>query len=572
MMRNIHVIAVVLIILLLFLSVVVACDDDEETPETTVTPSLTPTAEPSLEPTVKPTTEPTVEPENGVTGDADEPAKNPFLADSPWSSPHRNSYCQGSSFYPGPAESPSMQTEDFLLGRPALIHPEFSSPYPDGGRVIWASAYGEVVKIDPEGDNLEYIDRIESYPVPWPDVFGEKLSEMSCQEASDFLVPLLPPDPELQEGQASEGTSGVFPVLGSDGILYQALEQKIVAYGDEIEGDRFSPIEIKRQYEIPQQVLPREWDKLVAMMMTYDGMLAFATNYGLVGIIDRNFDNAQYLQLGEGDEYVYNNIAADENGGIYVVTHKAMYRVQWTGEKLTIDEDEGGWRAEYGTGKPSTSKAMTAAGSGSTPSLMGTGEQDKFVVITDGEQIMNILIFWRDEIPDDWEQLPGTKSRRIAAQVPITFGDPDRERSFSDQSVLVRGYGAFVVNNELQNWFDTRMENASLSGEPDIAPYGCEKFEWNPETQTMQSVWFNEELSLPNAIPTMSSATNLIYQIGQRNGVWTLEAIDWDTGESAWHYEIGDRSYHNSFFAASVVGPDESIYYGTFIGLMRISP
>ncbi|MCP4685380.1 MAG: hypothetical protein GY867_08015 [bacterium] len=429
-----------------------------------------------------------------------------------------------------------------------------------------------MLKINPEGEMLEYIDRIESYPAMWPDVFGEKLSEMSCQEAVDFLVPLLPPDAELREGEAPAGTSGVFPILGSDGILYQALEQKIVAYGDEIEGDRFSPIEVKRQYEIPAEVLPREWDKLMAMVMTYDGMLAFATNYGLVGIIDRNFENAQYLQLVDGNEYIYNSIAADEDGGIYVVTHKAMYRVQWTGEKLTIDESEGGWRAEYGTGKPSSMQVMTTAGSGSTPTLMGTGDQDKFVVITDGEELMNIVLFWRDEIPPDWEQLPGTKSPRIAAQVPITFGDPDRQRSFSEQSTLVRGYGAFVVNNELQSWFDKNLENSLLSGEPDVAPYGCEKFEWDPETRTLQSVWFNQELSFPNAIPAMSSATNLIYAIGQRNGVWTLEAVDWDAGESVWHYEIGDRSYHNSLFAATVIGPDESIYYGTFIGLMRIKP
>ena len=145
-MKNTIGIAVVLIILLLFLSVVVACDDDEQTPEATVTPSSSPTI------TAEPSPELTPEPTSDVTGDPNEPSQNPFLADSPWAAPHRNSYCQGSSFHPGPAESPSIQTEDFLLGRPALIHPEFSSPYPDGGRVIWASAYGEVVKIDPEGE------------------------------------------------------------------------------------------------------------------------------------------------------------------------------------------------------------------------------------------------------------------------------------------------------------------------------------------------------------------------------------------------------------------------------------
>lgn len=437
--------------------------------------------------------------------------------------------------------------------------------------MIWASNYGQIVKIDPEGDKLTYIDRIESEPKQWlPDVLAQQLSDQSCREVAEFLVKVLPPAPELREGEAPQGSSGIYPVLGSDGIFYQPLGQKLVAYGDKIEGDRFSPIEVKRVYEIPKDVLPREYDQLVGLTMTYDGMMAFVTNYGLVGLVDRSFQNARYLLLSDGNEYVYNSIAADEDGGIYVVTHKAMYRVQWTGEKLTTQESEGGWRAPYGTGKPSSLEMMTMAGSGSTPTLMGTGDQDKFVVITDGEGLMNIVLFWRDKVPDDWIQLPGTADRRIAAQVPITFGDPARKKSFSDQSVLVRGYGVFVVNNEMQKYESNRTLNTMLGGEAEYAPYGCEKFEWDPKDRVLRSMWVNNEVSFPNAIPTMSEETGLIYEIGQRNGTWTLEAVDWDSGESAFYYEIGDRARHNSGFAAIQVGPDGDLYYGTFFGMIRI--
>jgi hypothetical protein len=291
--------------------------------------------------------------------------------------------------------------------------------------------------------------------------------------------------------------------------------------------------------------------------------------------VDRSFENAYFLQLGNGDEYNFNGFATDEEGGIYVATHKAMYRVQWTGEKLTINEDEGGWRAEYGSGTMTGGGpgVQSLAGTGSSPSLMGVGPcQDKFVVITDGEELMNILLFWRDEIPANWKQLPGTKSRRVAAKVPITFGDPDRTKSFSDQSVLVYGYGAFVVNNEMTENFEGKMANILYGGLPEYAPFGCEKFAWNPVTRQLNSKWVNNNLSFPNAVPTMSPLTNLIYQIGQRDGMWTLEALDWFTGKSVWHYEIGDRSRHNSSFSPCIIGPDQCVYYGTFFGMIRIRP
>ncbi len=547
-------IATVTAVLVTALLLTSACGSDDETSETPTIPSVT-----------EPTTE--------ATSDLNQPPKNPFLADSPWATNHGNSYRQDSSTYAGPTEPPTGEIEDFLLGRPGTTNLEFSSPYPDGGRVIWSSSYGIVFKADPNGQRLAYIDKIESRDVQWiGDDMSAKLADQSAKEVSEVFGGLVPPQPEPREGESIGGASGIYVVMGSDQIFYVPLDKRIVAYGDKVEGDRLSPIEIKREFQIPENMLTREWDKIMGLVMTYDGRLAFATNYGLIGMIDRTFTDVHYLQLADGEEYIFNNLATDEDGGIYVATHKAVYRVQWTGEDLTIDESKGGWRAEYGTGNPSQLTVQTQAGSGSTPSLMGTGDQDKFVVITDGEELMNIVLLWRNEIPDDWEQLPGTRSRRIAAQVPVTFGDPERERSFSDQSVLVRGYGAFAVNNEMQKYEDTVPENVLLGGEGDHQPFGCEKFEWDPQSREFRSVWVNQEISLPNAVPTMSASTNLIYSIGSRDGTWTLEAIDWDTGESAFHYEIGDKTRHNSAFATCEVGPDSAIYYGTYFGFIRIRP
>ena len=73
---------------------------------------------------------------------------------------------------------------------------------------------------------------------------------------------------------------------------------------------------------------------------------------------------------------------------------------------------------------------------------MGFGnDPDKLVVITDGAKQMKLVAFWRNSIP------PGA-SFRIAGQIPVTCGfSPLPEWIQSEQSVVVYGYGAFVVNN-----------------------------------------------------------------------------------------------------------------------------
>jgi hypothetical protein len=74
------------------------------------------------------------------------PPINSHLADSPWATNHGNPYRQDSSRYAGPTQPPTGEIEDFLLGRPGTTHVDFSSTYPDGSRVMWASTYGVVFK------------------------------------------------------------------------------------------------------------------------------------------------------------------------------------------------------------------------------------------------------------------------------------------------------------------------------------------------------------------------------------------------------------------------------------------
>src|SRR5262245_66645297 len=121
-----------------------------------------------------------------------------------------------------------------------------------------------------------------------------------------------------------------------------------------------------------------------------------------------------------------------------------MHKVVWTGQQLSIDEKDGAWHEPF--------RNSLGNGTGSTPSLVGFGnEPDKLVVITDGDRLMNLTLFWRDAIPANWKQLDGAPSRRIAGYQPCNFGDPARQAAQSEQSVVAAGYGMFVVNNEPRN-------------------------------------------------------------------------------------------------------------------------
>ena len=75
-------------------------------------------------------------------------------------------------------------------------------------------------------------------------------------------------------------------------------------------------------------------------------------------------------------------------------------RVVWTGQKLSTDAADGAWQSPYDFGEKQPPSVKFGRGTGSTPTLMGLGDDpDKLVVITDGADRMKLVAFWRDQIP-----------------------------------------------------------------------------------------------------------------------------------------------------------------------------
>jgi hypothetical protein len=502
------------------------------------------------------------------------PPRNPFLADSPYCVVHADAAQTDSTVYPGPVGTTrrlaldEMQYHD--LGMWNLLY-LMSSPYADGKRVIWTNGSQYMTKLD--YDTFEIIATLR---MPG-DVNSDGL-------AHEEYIRIFDSDASFEEKFAAAKRSGipavdgVYTMLDVDNQYVVAGAGFIRVYGDATPGDRLSGIAVRQQWDQPADIP----GTFIGMNMTYDGRILLATTEGYVVALSRDFSEVKSVRLPhaaeevpnvpEGVLWVRNGFAVDEKGGIYVASNQHIHKVVWTGSALSVDAADGAWSEPY--------RNSLGRGTGATPTLVGFGDEpDKLVVFTDGDVLMNVVAYWRDEIPAGWQQIDGAPSLRIAGQTPATFGNPDLKAAQSEQSVVCSGYGMFVVNNEMKNVPQEILDDAQakilfigyLSYLKDYAPSGGEKFEWDPATKTLKSVWVNSEVSSPNCVPMVSTGSNMVYLSGARDNEWTLEAIDWTTGASAFHFILGGARF-NSFYSQTAIDMDGRVLVSGLYGALRIQP
>lgn len=503
------------------------------------------------------------------------PPRNPWLADSSYPIGHGNSAQQDSV----PQAGPSGPGRDLLPGEiawapvgPAHFGASTSAPYPDGTRVLWSNGIDRIVKIDHASYRVLATYRFPGVP---PSTEEEALESIAAFDRSNTgLFAILR---ALREARKLRDLSGVYTLLDADGVYFIGDKRgAITAYGDSVPGDPASPIERRREFRLPAEAT----GPLVGMNMTFDGWIVVATEHGWLVAVKRDFSESRTVRLrhaegaeakatGPGYGWIRNGLAIDAAGGIYVASQEHQHKVVWTGESLSTDEGLGAWTARYPNG--------WGRGTGATPSLMGFGDEDRFVVITDGSKLMNLVLFWRDEIPSDWQTLPGAPDRRIAGMLPANMGDPGLAEIQSEQSVVVAGYGALVVNNAPRNvpWYLPERARGLLVGylgsSPEYQPFGVQKFAWNPGARRLENAWVNREVSSPSCVPIASYASGLVYLVGARDNRWTLEALDWDTGRTVFHYGIGGQRY-DPLFSGTLVDEAGRIHFGTTWGRARLSP
>ena len=508
---------------------------------------------------------------------------NPYLADSAYPIGHHNSAQQDSTLVRGP-EGPSraLGPADYQLRfvGPGHFGALLSAPYPDGRRVLWSNGSDRLVKLD-----ARTFEVLAVLPKAGAPRFDQPSADAAFKALNDAPAAQKPGAALRYAATTMAGLAGVYTLIDRDNRVYVGSRDGVAIYGDAQPGHPESPIKLLGDWHTPHPMS----GAFVGLNITYDGWIILVSEGGAVVALSRDLKRSVTTRLQHSDEaadytrraeaagrvgygWVRNSYAVDRDGGIYIVSAGYLHKVVWTGARLSTDPADGAWVARYRDG--------TGLGSGSTPALMGFGAEDRLVVITDGDRLMNVTAFWRDAPPAGWKAPPGAADPRVAGYRPADMGDPALTAIQSEQAVVIAGNGALVVNNQpasIPAGYPPRAASllvGLLGSDPRFTPHGLQKFMWDGRSRTLTAAWANREVASPNTVPFVSIGSNLAYTIGVRSGRWTLEGLDWTTGASRFHYKLPDENF-NALFAGLTMDGDGNIIYGSplrKIKIFRVAP
>ena len=241
--------------------------------------------------------------------------------------------------------------------------------------------------------------------------------------------------------------------------------------------------------------------------------------------------------------------------------------------RFSDSESDGAWKAEY-DGGPMAPCIKLGYGTGSTPTLMGFGnDEDKLVVITDGAKRMRLVAFWRDAIPADAKPVDSS-NKRLAGTFDITCGLPtSTEWVQSEQSVVTAGYDAFVVNNISQT---TEKINDKIIGVLAIGPTvetprGVECVSWNTKENKWEAKWTRADVSSPSMIPAVSTSSEMVFVSGWNDVTgWEVTGLDWHTGTTRHRTILGKDNRANGAYAIIQFFDNGDLLYNSVSGPFRV--
>ena len=460
---------------------------------------------------------------------AGSPPANPFLADSVVAIPHFDSAQTDSLAVAGPTGPTETLTAAQLtyqhLG-PAHFGITISPTYDNGKRVIWSNGGDRISKLD-----YDSLDVLAELPIPGKTPMAAAEADQSIATLDGLSGVALATQGVGYAAKYLAGVAGVYYLLDKDNTLFVGGSDSIIAYHDVDPRDPTSPIEVRSEFARPPEV----GGSFTGANITFDGQIVMVTTEGWVVLVARDFSTYKALQLPGAEaapahnaeraaagkrpgsaDWVRNSVAVDAEGGIYVASVEHMNKVVWDGQALSNDPAKGAWSEPY--------LDSTKNGTGATPSLMGFGD-DRFVVITDGQDLMNVVAFWRDDIPDGWAQLPGgPRAGASPASSRPPWATPTARPSRPSRPPWWVGSGPWSVNNDpasVPQGFPPAGVRAlaGYSGaDPAFTPHGMQKFEWDPSSRQFREAWAAPDISSANGVPVVSTGSNLVYTVGARDG------------------------------------------------------
>lgn len=505
--------------------------------------------------------------------------RNPFLSSDIYGVTHIDSAQQNSVPYKIPLREKKVNLDALtpIWGGPVNIS-TFASARPG---YFWSVSTDRVALIDARGGKWKMVASID---LPG----STRRSRTALQRIAKFNYADLPSAEAHLKGilGAAPGSlmpSGVYALVSNQDHVYANAGTFVSAIGLVDRNDPTKGLEVKARFDTATIITPTsvfgEAPKvgLVGMNMTYDGHVVIGALNG-VAVIDAALRRGQFLKY-DDNQMSTNSMAIDASGGIYIATGSkkpklpgVMHKLVWKDGRLSNDPKDGAWTAQYDGGDwPPAIKAGT--GTGSTPTLMGFGDkEDKLVLMTDGANRMKLVAFWRDAIPADARQVPGALSPRIADQKPVSAGvSEQRPWLQSEQTIIVSGYGAFVVNNLIEEGHPDRIIDVMTIGPVHNPPRGVEKIVWNERENRFYSAWTRGDVVSISMVPIVSSGANAVFVNGySKTDGWEVTGLDWDTGRTVSRTVFGQNNKGNGAYAILQFLENGDMLFNSVIGPYRI--
>ncbi len=479
-----------------------------------------------------------------------------------------------------PLRGPEAPTQ--ALGEEQIDH-LWSSPiaggildyrYPDGTTVFWVSQVDRIMKLRLDEQNrLQKITELPLQPKRFPRFEPEDMQGFVAKlDAAKLGTEKYDELADEWNGYQIEGLRAYYAMVSNKGILYVSNRNGVVAYGDAEPGKPDSSIVKLGQYVFEklklQLGLKMPLPIMIGMNVAPDGHIIAVTIDGTVVAIDPDLSKAVYYNL--PGEQIWNSIAVDERGGVYVPGTRKLHKLIWKGNRFSDDPKDGAWVEAYEIGSLDAT-LRAERGSGTTPALMGgPDDKDRFVVFADAANVNNLILYWRDGIPSDWKQIPGTSSRRIAGLLPVNFGDPALDNSYSENSATIFDYGAVLANNQVKTNEKMMLDVQLKMKDPARTPYGVQKFQWDREKREWEVAWTRPDVSSPNSTPVVTTLNRQLHTVGLKDGQWTMQTLDWDTGATRAVYTLGTSERYNPIMLALQVLPNGDPIFAAFAGVMHL--
>ena len=437
---------------------------------------------------------------------AQTPPSNPFFVNSPFPAVHGGNYRQASQTLPGPTTNQLDVIYTDVPDRTASPWILYSDKYPNGERVMWLKNGTHVFKVLTTKTGLEVVATFPegSKFKPNYNLLLFNNHELWFKRGNEFTV--------LTEADPSNPRSAII---------------------------------VKRQFTV------QGFDgELVKQGVLYDGNVVFTTKSNEIGVINRDgkvLDRLRFT-VSRKDIPYHNDFAIDEKNNVYIVSNTVMLSFGWDGKKLKEN-----WRAPYDFG------GNRLQGSGTTPTLVGVGDgMDKLGVVCDSHTPANMVAFWRETPPTNWQALPG-QSRQLAGVCALPGARPPRFLFTAiENSPVCWGYG--IAAAQYNGFMGQSCNNLK----------GVYKCEWNPVTRKLELAWVRNDINFNNVL-AMSTVSGLLYGSGREQDCnYYYYGLDWKTGQTAWRLRLGRTDEYDDPGDANVLDETGNLTFTTRRGIVQL--